>query len=284
MKPKRNRARDIGFYVLLAVIIIAIVFTLNSDTKKDQLDSYSELVDLFEKEKIQSFKTEGNTILLEIRTNDPMEPEEKSYDLYSFSVFYEDFHDLIMEQYKAGIIEKYDYTEGFTMPWWASFIPYLIIMFGAMGLWYFMMNRAGGGGAGGFARFSKARTRLGSDEKDKKTFKDVAGCDEEKAELQEVVDFLKDPKRYTEMGARIPKGILLVGNPGTGKTLLAKAVAGEANVQFLSISGSDFVELYVGVGAGRVRDLFDQAKKNAQHRYATYKRMASLDYSQDVID
>ena len=261
MKPNRNKARDIGFYVLLAIIIIAVVYTINSDTRKDQLDSYSELVDLFEKEKIQSFKTEGNTIILEIRSGDPDEPEEKSYDLYSFSVFYEDFHDLILEQYKSGIIEKYDYTEGFTLPWWASFVPYLIIMFGAMGLWYFMMNRAGGGGAGGFARFSKARTRLGSDEKDKKTFKDVAGCDEEKAELAEVVDFLKDPKRYTDMGARIPKGILLVGPPGTGKTLLAKAVAGEANVQFLSISGSDFVELYVGVGAGRVRDLFEQAKK-----------------------
>ncbi len=264
MKPNRNRTRDIGFYVLLAVIVIAVVFTINSDTKTNSLDSYSELVDLFEKEKIQSFKTEGNTILLEIRTNDPMNPtEEKSYDLYSFSVFYEDFHDLILEQYKAGTIEKYDYTEGFTLPWWASFVPYLVIMFGAMALWYFMMNRAGGGGAGGFARFSKARTKLGSDEKDKKTFKDVAGCDEEKAELAEVVDFLKDPKRYTEMGARIPKGILLVGPPGTGKTLLAKAVAGEANVQFLSISGSDFVELYVGVGAGRVRDLFEQAKKVA---------------------
>ena len=264
MKPNRNRTRDIGFYVLLAVIVIAVAFTINSDTKTNSLDSYSELVDLFEKEKIQSFKTEGNTILLEIRTNDPMNPtEEKSYDLYSFSVFYEDFHDLILEQYKAGTIEKYDYTEGFTLPWWASFVPYLVIMFGAMALWYFMMNRAGGGGAGGFARFSKARTKLGSDEKDKKTFKDVAGCDEEKAELAEVVDFLKDPKRYTEMGARIPKGILLVGPPGTGKTLLAKAVAGEANVQFLSISGSDFVELYVGVGAGRVRDLFEQAKKVA---------------------
>ncbi len=117
--------------------------------------------------------------------------------------------------------------------------------------------------AGGIAKFSKARTRLGSDEKNKKTFADVAGCDEEKEELSEIVDFLKDPKAYTEMGARIPKGVLLVGPPGTGKTLLAKAVAGEAGVQFLSISGSDFVEMYVGVGAGRVRDLFDQAKKVA---------------------
>ncbi len=266
MKPNRNKTRDIGFYVLLAVIVVAIVFTLNNDTKTDQLDSYSELVNLFENEKVQSFKTEGSTIYLEVRTNDPVEPvQERSYDLYSFSVFYEDFHDLILQQYRDGILEKYDYTEGFTLPWWASFIPYLIIMFGAMGLWYFMMNRAGGGGGGmgGFARFTKARTKLGSDEKEKKTFNDVAGCDEEKAELAEIVDFLKDPKLYTEMGARIPKGVLLVGPPGTGKTLLAKAVAGEADVQFLSISGSDFVELYVGVGAGRVRDLFEQAKKVA---------------------
>ena len=265
MKPNRNRARDIGFYALLAIIVIAVVFTINQDTKPNTIESYSELADLFESEKVQSFKTEGSTILLEIRTGDPYEPTiEKTYDLYSFSVFYEDFHELIAQQHRDGILEKYDYTEGFTLPWWASFVPYLIIMFGAMALWYFMMNRAGGGGGmGGFARFTKARTKLGSDEKEKKTFQDVAGCDEEKAELAEVVDFLKDPSRYTDMGARIPKGILLVGPPGTGKTLLAKAVAGEANVQFLSISGSDFVELYVGVGAGRVRDLFEQAKKVA---------------------
>ena len=265
MKPNRKRVRDIGFYVLIAVIVIAVVYTMNLDSKVNEVSSYSDLADLFENEKVESFRTEGNTIILQVRTGNPDDPiEELQYSLYSFSVFYQDFSELIREQHQSGILKEYDYTEGFVMPWWASFVPYLIIMFGAMGLWYFMMNRAGGGGgAGGFARFSKARTKLGSDEKDKKTFKDVAGCDEEKAELAEVVDFLKDPKRYTEMGARIPKGILLVGPPGTGKTLLAKAVAGEANVQFLSISGSDFVELYVGVGAGRVRDLFEQAKKVA---------------------
>ena len=265
MKPQRNKARDIGFYVLLAVIIIAIIFTINEDKPANQLDTYSELVELFKSEQVQSFKTEGNTIILEVRTGEEDNPsEEQTYDLYSFSIFYEDFHDLIWDQFDKGIIESYDYTEGFTVPWWASFVPYLIIMIAAMALWYFMMNRAGGmGGAGGFNKFSKARTRNGADEKDKKTFKDVAGCDEEKAELAEIVDFLKSPKAYTDMGARIPKGVLLVGPPGTGKTLLAKAVAGEANVQFLSISGSDFVELYVGVGAGRVRDLFEQAKKAA---------------------
>ena len=265
MKPNRKRVRDIGFYVLIAVIVIAVVYTMNLDSKVNEVSSYSDLADLFENEKVESFRTEGNTIILQVRTGNPDDPiEELQYSLYSFSVFYQDFSELIREQHQSGILKEYDYTEGFVMPWWASFVPYLIIMFGAMGLWYFMMNRAGGGGgAGGFARFSKARTKLGSDEKDKKTFKDVAGCDEEKAELAEVVDFLKDPKRYTEMGARIPKGILLVGPPGTGKTLLAKAVAGEANVPFFSISGSDFVEMFVGVGASRVRDLFAQAKEKA---------------------
>ena len=252
-----------GFYVLLIAIMIAVIFTMTgtSDTKK--LKNYSDLVDLFQNEKVKSFTTEGSTIILQVRTDSGEPPtEEVTYDLYSFSVFYEDFHELIKEQYASGILEKYDYDEGFVVPWWASMLPYILVMGGAMVLWYFMMTRAGGG-AGGIAKFSKARTRLGSDEKDKKTFADVAGCDEEKAELQEIVDFLKHPKAYTDMGARIPKGVLLVGPPGTGKTLLAKAVAGEAGVQFLSISGSDFVELYVGVGAGRVRDLFEQAKKAA---------------------
>ena len=263
-KPEKNKARDIGFYILLAVILIAVIFTINQDTEENKLKSYSELVDLFQAEKVQSFRTEGSEIILKIRTDDEDLPvEEKTYSLYSFSVFHDDFKELIEQQHKDGILEEYDYTEGFVLPWWASFIPYIVIMLGAMLLWYIMMNKAGGGGPGGFAKFSKARTKLGSEEKSKKTFKDVAGCDEEKEELQEVVDFLKDPKQYTQMGARIPKGILLVGPPGTGKTLLAKAVAGEANVQFLSISGSDFVELYVGVGAGRVRDLFEQAKKSA---------------------
>ena len=258
-----KRARDLGFYVLLIAIMIAVIFTMTGNSDAKQLKNYSDLVDLFQKEKVKSFTTEGNTIILQVRTDSGEPPtEEVTYDLFSFSVFYEDFHELIKEQYEKGILEKYNYDEGFVVPWWASMLPYILVMGGAMVLWYFMMSRAGGG-AGGIAKFSKARTRLGSDEKNKKTFADVAGCDEEKEELSEIVDFLKNPKAYTAMGARIPKGVLLVGPPGTGKTLLAKAVAGEAGVQFLSISGSDFVELYVGVGAGRVRDLFEQAKKAA---------------------
>ena len=263
MKPNRNRTRDIGFYVMLMVILIAVIYTMTGDTQDNQVENYSDLVTLFEEEKVESFTTEGNVIILNVRTGDEVKPtEEMTYDLYSFSLFYEDFGDIIREQYASGVLTEYEYDEGFTVPWWASFLPYLLIMAAAMGLWYVMMNKAGGM-QGGVGKFSKARTRLGSEEKDKKTFADVAGCDEEKEELSEIVDFLKNPKAYTAMGARIPKGVLLVGPPGTGKTLLAKAVAGEANVQFLSISGSDFVELYVGVGAGRVRDLFDQAKKAA---------------------
>ena len=263
MKPNRNRARDLGFYVLLIVIMMAVIFTMTGEKDTNKIKNYSDLVDLFTEEKVQSFRTEGSTIILEVRTGDAIAPtEEMKYDLYSFGVFYEDFKDIIKSQYESGVLEEYDYDEGFVAPWWASMIPYVLVMVGVMALWYVMMNKAGGG-AGGIAKFSKARTRLGSDEKNKKTFADVAGCDEEKEELSEIVDFLKNPKAYTSMGARIPKGVLLVGPPGTGKTLLAKAVAGEAGVQFLSISGSDFVELYVGVGAGRVRDLFEQAKKVA---------------------
>ncbi len=263
MKPNRNKTRDLGFYALLLIIVVAVIFTMTQDSDAEQVESYSELVELFNEEQVQSFKTKGTTLYLKVRTGDPVKPtEELTYELYSFSVFYEDLNDLIMDQKANGIIEEYDYGKGAEIPWWASFLPYLIIMGGAMVLWYVMMNKAGGM-QGGVGKFSKARTKLGSEEKAKKTFADVAGCDEEKEELAEIVDFLKDPKAYTAMGARIPKGVLLVGPPGTGKTLLAKAVAGEANVQFLSISGSDFVELYVGVGAGRVRDLFDQAKKAA---------------------
>ena len=221
MKPNRNRARDLGFYVLLLVIMVAVIFTMTRDTEPDQIESYSELVDLFQQEKVQSFVyrpgSSANRVILEVRTGDPAMPtEQMSYDLYSFSVFYEDFHEIIEKQYAEGILESYDYETGVVIPWWASILPYVLLMGGALVLWYVMMNRMGGGGAGGVARFSKARTRNGSDEKNKKTFNDVAGCDEEKEELAEIVDFLKDPKAYTAMGARIPKGVLLVGPPGTG--------------------------------------------------------------------
>ena len=276
MKKQPNRARDIGFYILIIVILIATIFSMTKTTSEGKEYTYSDIYQLFANEQVESFYVEGENLVLTLKTdasesvesNSPQittnkdGQEQLTYKLYSFAVFYEDFHEIVQQQYDAGILKSYDYDQGWQAPWWLSFLPYLLVMGVFMVLWYVMMNRAGGG-AGGVAKFSRARTRMGSEEKDQKTFADVAGCDEEKEELQEIVGFLKNPRAYTAMGARIPKGVLLVGPPGTGKTLIAKAVAGEAGVQFLSISGSDFVELYVGVGAGRVRDLFEQAKKVA---------------------
>ncbi len=259
--PGNRRARDIGFYALVLVILLAAVFSLTGNRSSLEVP-YSQMLDLFENEQVESFVVAGRELTLYLR--EPYQGQrEITRNLRDVDKFYEDLGDLIQEQKDAGILTEYDDNEGFVAPWWLSFLPYLIVM-GVIGvLWYVMMNRATGGGAGGVAKFSKARTRTANDEHSRKTFADVAGCDEEKEELQEIVEFLKNPAAYTAMGARIPKGVLLVGPPGTGKTLMAKAVAGEAGVQFLSISGSDFVELYVGVGASRVRDLFDQAKKVA---------------------
>jgi cell division protease FtsH len=258
----KKRARDIGFYALIMVIILATVFTMNMEQAPAEMP-YSDVLQLFADEKVESFVVEGTTLYLDLYEETEAGTDKISAELYSVNYFKQDVDELVKAQYEAGIITSYDYDVGFIMPWWVSLLPYLgvIILFAV--LWYVMMNRAAGGGANGAAKFGKARTRLGSDEKKKVTFADVAGCEEEKSELQELVDFLKNPGAYSDMGARIPKGVLLVGPPGTGKTLIAKAVAGEAGVQFLSISGSDFVELYVGVGASRVRDLFDQAKKVA---------------------
>ncbi|MBR0040398.1 MAG: hypothetical protein IJP64_03360, partial [Oscillospiraceae bacterium] len=221
MKPERNRTREIGFYVLILVILAATVFSMLGG-KKQAETTYSDLADLFRAEKVQSFITRGDEIELKIRTGETNAEsgeellETRTVELYSFSVFYEDFHELIADQHERGIIEEYDYKEGFVVPWWVGILPYIILIALAAWFWSSMMKQAGGG-AGGFAKFSKARTRLGSEEKVKKTFADVAGCDEEKEELAEIVDFLKDPKAYTAMGARIPKGVLLVGPPGTGK-------------------------------------------------------------------
>jgi cell division protease FtsH len=267
LKPQHNRARDIGFYVLILVILLATVFTMTKPAAAKTYQ-YSEIYDLFKQEKVESFVIQGDNLVITLKSDDGTAaasstatdtPKTVTYKLYSFSVFYEDFNAMVRDQYARGIISSYDYSQGWEAPWWLEFLPYLLVMVAFMALWYIMMNKAGG--AGGVAKFSKARTKLGSEEKDRKTFADVAGCEEEKEELREIVEFLKNPRSYTAMGARIPKGVLLIGPPGTGKTLIAKAVAGEAGVQFLSISGSDFVELYVGVGASRVRDLFEQAKK-----------------------
>ncbi len=260
-KKKKNRPLDIGFYIMIFIVIMAVIFMLMTGEEGDTL-SYLDVRRLFEQEKVSAFIVEGDVLIMDLR--EPLDGRYTvTHELYSVSIFYEDMHELIDSQMASGVLEDYDYLIGWETPWWLSFLPYLIIMIVFIVVWFVLMNKSGGGGDKGVMKFGKARTRVGSPEKNKVTFKDVAGADEEKEELEEIVQFLKDPKRFVEIGARIPKGVLLVGPPGTGKTLLAKAVAGEAGVQFLSISGSDFVELYVGVGASRVRDLFEQAKKAA---------------------
>ncbi|MGE4483649.1 MAG: ATP-dependent zinc metalloprotease FtsH [Oscillospiraceae bacterium] len=262
MNPKNTKKRDIGFYVLVLIILLSTIYLLTSQEKAIGTIEYSEVRRLFEQEKVEYFVIEDNTLTLQLRESYDGS-STVTHELLSVDIFYKDLGDLINSQFESGILSDYNYKIGWQAPWWMSFVPYLLVMGVFIVLWYFMINKAGGAAGGGVAKFGKARTRLGSDEKRKVTFDDVAGADEEKAELQEIVDFLKDPQKYLRLGARIPKGVLLVGPPGTGKTLIAKAVAGEAGVQFLSISGSDFVELYVGIGASRVRDLFDQAKKVA---------------------
>lgn len=255
---KKINLRDIGFYALIIIILISTIVILQKTSHHNNL-IYSEVRDLFESKKVERFTVDGKTLTVTLA--EPIDGIYTfSYELASFDVFYNDLHELIDEQHQQGIIKEYDYPAGFEAPWWFSFLPYVVLIIVMVLIWYFMFNRASGSGDK-TARFGKARTKTAYDEKKKTTFADVAGADEEKEELQEIVEFLRNPKRFTSLGARIPKGVLLVGPPGTGKTLIAKAVAGEANVQFLSISGSDFVELYVGVGASRVRDLFDQAKK-----------------------
>ena len=258
MNPKQKRSRDAAFYLLLLVILLCAIYMLTVPKSAAEELTFSDVIELFEEKKVEAFVVEGSSLILDIRN----EEEDIVYDLYDVDLFNEKLGDLIEQQRADGTLTEYDYKVGWVAPWWMSMIPYMLMMILFIGVWWFMMNKAGGG-APGVGKFGKARTKNGNDTTSKVTFKDVAGADEEKAELEELVDFLKNPKDFSSMGARIPKGVLLVGPPGTGKTLLAKAVAGEAGVQFLSISGSDFVELYVGVGASRVRDLFEQAKKVA---------------------
>ncbi|MCI8436440.1 MAG: ATP-dependent zinc metalloprotease FtsH [Lawsonibacter sp.] len=246
-----------------------ILFTFTALQQMDRTDSptYSQIRTLFLQEQVEYFTLEDNTLTLTLRgqtgTNETV---RLTYRVADPAIFYDDMRDLVNQQLEAGVLKGYDYPPGVESSWWYNLIPYLVAAVVLCLFCYLMMRQrttGSGGGAPGAARFSHARTRTLSDQEKKVTFDDVAGADEEKEELQEIVEFLRDPQKFTALGARIPKGVLLVGPPGTGKTLIAKAVAGEAGVHFLSISGSDFVELYVGVGAGRVRDLFDQAKKDA---------------------
>ena len=264
---KQNRTTNLSVLLLLLVIVLCASYLLRMDNQVPQLE-YSQIRQLFEQEKVESVTfPDEHTLELHLREKVKSlgDTDTVRYRIYDFAIFYEDLNDLIVEQKAAGIITSYDYPAAPTTNWLTMLLPYVLVAVVLGLLWYFLIARAQGGGMGPdkMAKFGTARTRTLTDKDRKITFADVAGADEEKEELQEIVEFLKDPKKYISLGARIPKGVLLVGPPGTGKTLLAKAVAGEAGVGFLSISGSDFVELYVGVGASRVRDLFDQAKKNS---------------------
>lgn len=262
----KNNFKIIIFYIAFIGIILLVTAALFNQMETEKL-TYSDIPVYFKEEKVESFEIDKNYyLILKVRTPNVDGTEgirEIEYRLseLSLSVFWDECGDLIKNQYETGIIKEYDFAEPVDIPWWVSFLPYAFLIILFIVLWFYVMNQATGKG-GKINSFGRARAKLGSSEKRKVFFKDVAGADEEKEELKEVVEFLRDPDHFMKLGARIPRGVLLVGPPGTGKTLLAKAVAGEAGVPFYSISGSDFVEMYVGVGASRVRDLFDTAKKN----------------------
>ena len=220
---------------------------------------YSEVLDQFRNEKVSSFTLEGSTLTLRLRGENGAE-KSVTASIGDTELFHKDLDELIADQYASGVLTSYNYLPAPGTPWYRAALPYVVVGVILLVVFFVLMGRANGGPSA-MAQFTRANAHFGLSGKEKVTFADVAGADEEKAELQQIVDFLRNPKRFYDMGAHVPKGVLLVGPPGTGKTLLARAVAGEAGVSFLSISGSDFVELYVGVGASRVRDLFEQAKR-----------------------
>ncbi|MBQ7965867.1 MAG: ATP-dependent zinc metalloprotease FtsH [Ruminococcus sp.] len=256
-----NKLKGLLVYIGIPVIVILIAawfFSLNQVEKP----TYSEMVSYFEDQKVTEFSVNGNSALLTVKLEDGTKVEHKLMD---WETFKEDVWDDI-EKYNETHAEdmKIDLIPSSDSSFWVELIPTAILVIVFIVFWIFLMKRMGGGGMGSKElNFGKAKFKNSADEKKKTTFDDVAGADEEKEELKEIVEFLKAPDKYNALGARIPKGVLLVGPPGTGKTLLAKAVAGEAGVPFFSISGSDFVEMFVGVGASRVRDLFETAKKNS---------------------
>ena len=251
--------RKIGFGTILMVILAVCVVAYVVSTMRTAGDiPYSELRQYFLEEKVQEFSISDTRITAKLKGGSTV-----TSDLYDFDLFYQDLNELVQKQYDSGIITAYNYHADHSTNWLQLLLPYVLAFLGFI-LLMNLMNRMAGGGAGAqdkLSRFGEAKVSTPGEKK--VTFQDVAGADEEKEELREIVEFLREPQKYLDLGAHIPKGVLLVGPPGTGKTLLAKAVAGEAGVQFLSISGSDFVEMYVGVGASRVRDLFQQAKKSA---------------------
>lgn len=247
--------KGIGFYAILLSVIFVIYFMLNFSTEPTKIE-FGELVNDIKNQEITSLEIIDHTAIIEKKDGSDAE----CY-IPSISVLYYHVGDELNEQISNGTIE-YKTPQPATPPWWVSMLPTIFLMLVLIFFWIFFFRQTQGGGKGAM-NFGKSTAKIHINDKNKVTFKDVAGADVEKGELEEIVDFLKDPAKFQTLGAKIPRGVLLVGPPGTGKTLLAKAVAGEAGVPFFSISGSDFVEMFVGVGASRVRDLFEQAKKAA---------------------
>ena len=255
-----NKRRFSWGAVLLVLLAVCLVYYLASGLRSQDAVSYAQVRQLFLDEKVQEFAISDTRFTAKLSDGSTV-----SCDLYDFQVFYDDLNDLVQEQHDQGIIRDYTYRADHSTNWLQLLLPYVVVILGFILLMNLMARMTGAGPGGAqdrMSHFGDARVQAAPQDS-KVTFQDVAGEDEEKEELREIVEFLRQPDKYLALGARVPKGVLLVGPPGTGKTLLAKAVAGEAGVKFLSISGSDFVEMYVGVGASRVRDLFHQAKQNS---------------------
>ena len=245
--------------------MVILISVYSSDTPKKSKVDYYQVVEYFDSGKVTEYELNIGTGALDYKLSDG---KSAKYTVPNVTLFLEDIHEGVVEHNRKNPDNpiKFNYVSGTSYSFWLQLIPTILCVIGLAVGGFILVKRMNSTITSENNRamsFGKARVKFGKDEKRKTTFKEVAGADEEKEELQEIVEFLKDPRKFTELGARIPKGVLLVGPPGTGKTLLARAVAGEADVPFFSISGSDFVEMYVGVGASRVRDLFDQAKKSS---------------------
>ena len=263
----KKNIKNVLFYVLLAAAVIILCAYLFTESKGKEEITYDDILKYFYNGEVEKFSvnTNDNILKLELKPRDGKEAETIKYELASINIFLNDegLQAAITEQIMNGTLSEVEYIPMKKTSAWLSYLPFILLVVFIVVMYIITAKQMTGGGAGKINSFGKAKAKTATvSDKNKVTFADVAGADEEKEELVEVVDYLKDPAKFTKLGAKIPHGVLLMGPPGTGKTLLAKAVAGEAGVPFFSISGSDFVEMYVGVGASRVRDLFDTARKS----------------------
>ena len=259
MNQQPKTVQTIILIAILALVLVVISSSLL--TQNSSRLAYSDVLDLFENERVESFVLQGDTLTMTLYASDTAQAGTAAARIGDIETFHKDLDETIAAQSASGILKSYNYLPAVNSIW-RSVLPYLVVGVALLFVWFILMNRSGGS-PNAMSQFTRANARFGVPNGEAVTFKDVAGADEEKEELSEIVEFLRDPDKFRQLGAKIPKGVLLVGPPGTGKTLLAKAVAGEASVPFFSISGADFVEMFVGVGASRVRDLFQQAAKVA---------------------